>query len=145
MVAAMTLVLGTKMTVTLAAMTCPIVGCGVTYGLDEEIKRRRLQDHGNWYCTNGHILHYPQKSDVEIAQEERDAARSLAQREAQRRQKAESSARTLEYQRRAAVGQTTKLRKRVSNGVCPCCNRTFADLARHMAGKHPDFAPGSSS
>jgi hypothetical protein len=27
----------------------------------------------------------------------------------------------------------------VANGVCPCCNRTFQNLARHMAGKHPDY------
>jgi hypothetical protein len=24
--------------------------------------------------------------------------------------------------------------------VCPCCNRTFSNLQRHMAHKHPQFA-----
>ena len=23
-------------------------------------------------------------------------------------------------------------------GTCPCCNRTFTNLARHMASKHKD-------
>ncbi len=36
----------------------------------------------------------------------------------------------------------TKVKKRAANGVCPCCNRTFSDLARHMKAKHPDFAEG---
>lgn len=32
-----------------------------------------------------------------------------------------------------------RLRKRASAGVCPCCNRTFSQLARHMQTKHPTF------
>lgn len=24
--------------------------------------------------------------------------------------------------------------------VCPCCNRTFQNVARHIAGQHPDYA-----
>lgn len=42
---------------------------------------------------------------------------------------------------RAYKGQMTKLRKRIANGVCPCCNRTFTNLARHMASQHPDWNP----
>jgi len=39
----------------------------------------------------------------------------------------------------AARGQVTKIKNRVGHGVCPCCNRTFSDLARHMGTKHPTF------
>ncbi|WP_159103999.1 hypothetical protein [Rhodopseudomonas sp. B29] len=39
----------------------------------------------------------------------------------------------------AARGQVTKIKNRVGHGVCPCCNRTFANLARHMAGEHPGY------
>jgi hypothetical protein len=28
----------------------------------------------------------------------------------------------------------------VKHGVCPCCKRTFENLARHMKGQHPTFA-----
>jgi hypothetical protein len=42
---------------------------------------------------------------------------------------------------RAQKGQMTKLRKRVANGICPCCTRTFANLARHMASQHPEWNP----
>lgn len=44
-----------------------------------------------------------------------------------------------EYQRRAQKGQNTRLKKRIAAGVCPCCNRSFANLREHMAGQHPDF------
>lgn len=33
--------------------------------------------------------------------------------------------------------QYRRIRERVQAGVCPCCNRTFQNLARHMATKHP--------
>lgn len=30
-------------------------------------------------------------------------------------------------------------KKRASAGVCPCCNRTVSQMARHMQAKHPDY------
>lgn len=36
-------------------------------------------------------------------------------------------------------GQLVRTKKRVSNGVCPCCNRHFARLADHMKTKHPNY------
>lgn len=47
---------------------------------------------------------------------------------------------TAERQASAARGQVTKIKNRVGRGVCPCCNRTFENLARHMASKHAEFA-----
>jgi hypothetical protein len=44
-----------------------------------------------------------------------------------------------ERQRAAARGQVTKIRNRVGHGVCPCCTRSFENLARHMNSKHPEF------
>ncbi len=32
-----------------------------------------------------------------------------------------------------------RTRKRVGSGVCPCCSRTFQQLARHMKAKHPAY------
>lgn len=29
--------------------------------------------------------------------------------------------------------------------TCPCCKRTFKQLAAHMKNKHPEFAHGSSA
>lgn len=53
----------------------------------------------------------------------------------------EARAAEKEAQKLAATrkGQVTKLRKRTGAGVCPCCNRTISQLARHMQSKHPTF------
>lgn len=40
----------------------------------------------------------------------------------------------------AERGAKTKLKKRAAAGLCPCCNRTLQNLARHMSGQHPGFA-----
>lgn len=45
----------------------------------------------------------------------------------------------VEHQLRATKGVVTKFRRRVGNGVCPCCTRTFTNLSRHMTTNHPDF------
>ena len=41
----------------------------------------------------------------------------------------------------ATKGQLTRARKRAANGVCPCCHRSFENVARHVAKQHPDFKP----
>ena len=39
----------------------------------------------------------------------------------------------------ARKGQITKLKKRAAAGVCPCCNRSFENLRRHIDSQHPGF------
>lgn len=34
-------------------------------------------------------------------------------------------------------GHLTRVKTRVGRGVCPCCNRTFENLRRHMESQHP--------
>ena len=117
--------------------------CSVDFGIGADFERRRRDDHGTFYCPNGHGNHFPGPTEAEKKakqlERELDAARSLAARESRRRADAESEARRKDYAARAAKGQLTKTRKRIAAGVCPCCNRSFANLARHMAGQHPNF------
>ena len=35
-------------------------------------------------------------------------------------------------------GALVRQKNRIKNGVCPCCNRHFANLERHMKSQHPD-------
>jgi hypothetical protein len=32
-----------------------------------------------------------------------------------------------------------KARKRAAAALCPCCNRSFVQLRRHLASQHPDY------
>ena len=45
-----------------------------------------------------------------------------------------------ERQLSATRGVVTRIKNRVGHGVCPCCNRSFGNVARHMADQHPNWA-----
>jgi hypothetical protein len=123
---------------TLVVQTCCI--CGMAFGVEENYDRARRDDHKQFYCPAGHGQHYAGKSEAEKLQERLDDAarreRSLNARLTHTRDQLQAT----EYQRRAQKGVNTRLKNRIAAGVCPCCNRTFQDLARHMSGQHPDFA-----
>jgi hypothetical protein len=42
-------------------------------------------------------------------------------------------------QRAEALRLSALLHRRVGNGVCPCCSRSFTNLKRHIRSKHPDY------
>jgi hypothetical protein len=114
--------------------------CGVPFALNDEFIAERRRDHRTWYCPNGHSRHYPQENETEKAKARaRELERRLASREEDLRAERVSHDRT-KGKLTATKGQLTKTKKRVANGVCPCCNRSFADLGRHMAGQHPEYA-----
>ena len=133
---------GTQTSIQIEAIWCN--GCGIPYGLPKGFLKQRREDHQTWTCPNGCRRHFSEGSSeaekrAAQAEQELTAARSLAQREARRRADAEDAARRADYQARAAKGQLTKARKRAAAGVCPWCQRTFQNVARHMAGQHPDY------
>ena len=120
-------------TIYTATMISRECSCGVVYAISEAFEKARRRDHKTFYCPNGCSRHFPQQTDEEVLRRQLEQAQRRAA-------SAEGQATRAEYQRRAAVGQVTKIKKRVANGVCPCCQRTFRDLASHMADKHPDYA-----
>ncbi len=101
----------------------------------------RASDRIMFYCAYGHQQHYPKdESEADKLRRERDR---LAQQIAQRDDELVAERLAREAAERSASayrGQVTRVKNRVGNGVCPCCNRTFSDLARHMHSKHPDYA-----
>lgn len=109
--------------------------CGVPFALTEEYVQRRRGDRESFYCPNGHSQWFAGESD-------KDKAQRLAGQLDMERTRARKLAEKLDYSRRATKANGTRLRKlkeRAANGVCPCCNRTFRQLAAHMRDKHPDF------
>ena len=47
---------------------------------------------------------------------------------------------TTERRLNATRGVVTRIKNRVGHGVCPCCNRSFTNVARHMASEHPTWS-----
>lgn len=120
--------------------------CGIGFAVDSSVQRRWRASGDAFYCPNGHRQRYTQ-SEVQrlgkqleqtqkLLENERESKEWYKQRQADERAAREATERRLV----AAKGQQTKLRKRVQNGVCPCCTRSFTNLRRHMATKHPDHA-----
>lgn len=70
---------------------------------------------------------------------EADKLRQQLQKEREATEWQRARANQLEKSLTAQKGQMTKLKKRINNGVCPCCRRSFAALAQHMRRKHPDY------
>lgn len=122
--------------------------CGVLFAMPKALKDSALKhtiesaaETIHFWCPNGHRQAYIGKNREEELQEQLQRARDRAatqahlKEQAQRREQAQRSAAT------RARNERDRQRKRAKAGVCPCCNRTFRQLARHMKTKHPDFDP----
>jgi hypothetical protein len=112
--------------------------CGIPFAMTTARYKKSLDDGKGFYCPEGHNLHFvettKQKMEKEIANEKRRREWAEANLEATRKQRDRQERRA-----RAFKGVLTKTKKRVGNGVCPCCNRTFQNLLNHMHAKHPDY------
>jgi len=123
-------------TETLTVVTCT---CGINYAIPQTLETQlldhRASDPGptkSVYCPLGHSWHYTGKSEATVQRERAEAA--------ERRAKASRDLLAHEERSHAATrGHLTRTKKRVAHGVCPCCNRTFQQLSRHMANKHPEY------
>ena len=123
------------------------IHCHETFAIGRQLYEVLRRNEQSFHCPHGHKMHYPLgPTEAEKLRQERDRlAQKIAEKDdailAERR-RAESfrDQRDHEQRRVAAVkGQVTKLKKRASAGICPCCTRHFTDLERHMNSKHPDF------
>lgn len=115
---------------------CP--ACTVRFAYPESLRQNRAQTAGDIYCPNGHRLSYAE-NDADRFRRERDR---LAQRVAEKDDEIARQRQFREDAERSATalrGQIIKLKKRTANGVCPCCTRSFVNLKRHIATKHPSF------
>ena len=112
--------------------------CHVVFAMPKDLQERARDRGETFYCPLGHGQVYSTtevaKLKAKLAREQEWRTRAEI-RERAARDQADAATRSA----RAYKGQVTKIRKRVGNGVCPCCNRTFANVARHMTTQHPDF------
>ena len=127
------------------------ITCGVTFFVPAEFKARRRVDAVTFYCPSGHSMLY-RETEADRLRKQLKAAEAKVEQERKDKewfkQNAASERASREHTERrlsAQFGENTKLRKRVKNGVCPCCTRSFTNLRRHIATKHPEFTAESNS
>jgi len=91
----------------LVVMTCP--ACGVTYAIPATMKNKRLEDHKNWYCPNGHTLHFPGETPKE---RENRTLRSALQEATSCCEQLREKVRLKDYRARGYKAHVTRLKRR---------------------------------
>ncbi len=107
-------------------------GCGIPFYVPTNWLKAKVQSKGSFSCPNGCSRVFCGKTDAEKLKE---------QLELQRKEN-EAVQQQLQDRWLDALGEKNKLEKqlkRIHKGVCPCCNRSFQNLQRHMATKHPEL------
>lgn len=134
-----------KVNVSLGSVVLECRLCKIQFGISERFYEDRKQRCDLFYCPNGHKQCFGRgKSDLDKAKEELEREKRRSEHLRKERERERVRADSIERRRRAAKGQLTKIRNRVGKGVCPCCNRHFENLQRHMATKHPSFGEGEA-
>lgn len=113
--------------------------CSVSFAMTVKLNDRRRSDQKSFWCPNGHQQSYCKSTESKLKERLEKQVDENRELEA-RLGKTQEFLANARHSARAHKGAHTKTRKRVSHGVCPCCNRTFDNLARHMKGQHPNYA-----
>jgi hypothetical protein len=96
--------------------------------------KSRQHDRGDknvqWFCPNGHETVFSREAESVALRRERDILKQQIARY-------EQFALEKEREVAAAKAELKREHRRAVAGVCPCCNRTFRQLATHMRHMHP--------
>lgn len=117
------------------------IHCGGSFGLDQDHSAALHRNKGTpFHCTHcGKRMIYTGKTQLDLAREEAAAERARREMAEQSLAHARVRMERVERSRSAIRGVLTRTKKRVANGVCPCCQRHFTALERHMKTNHPDY------
>lgn len=117
--------------------------CGMPFAFTAEFKAERKRKGDTFYCPNGHPQHYVESDEARHKREVEELNRKLANREWEL-QMATSATISLKRQLTGTKNKLKKVEARVSHGACPCCNRQFKNLQRHMESKHSDYVASTN-
>ena len=116
-------------TITMVTEIC--CNCGVAFGMPSDLQEQLKNDPSQYfYCPNGHSQHYS-KSKEQRLREEAERALRLKENEM-------ANLASTKIQLEEQLKKSERKLKRLTNGVCPCCNRTFSNLHNHMKKQHPE-------
>ena len=113
--------------------------CGFIFAVPNGYEQNLRRTGETFYCPKGHRLHFGGETEAERLQRELDAEKRRTERAQADAIRQRDERIRAEHQLRTVKGHQTRLKKRIAAGVCPCCTRSFQNLARHMQHQHPDF------
>ena len=117
-------------TVTLQEVEC--CACGVTFAFPQRLHKECMSTGKAFFCPNGHSQVYQESEETRL--------RKQLKEEQERYRQVELQLTSTKDQLLATKRELQQHKKRVANGVCPCCHRSFTQLQRHMKTRHPEYA-----
>lgn len=112
--------------------------CSMQFAMTADFQQARRRDGKSFYCPQGHPQHYTEPTEAKLRKQLAEAERQREWHKTQAANERAARERT-EHQVRAQKAAKTRLKNRIKHGVCPCCTRTFQNLADHMKTQHPEF------
>lgn len=126
-------------------LTCCHQGCGIAFCVPAWWEKKRRDDHTTFYCPNGHGQSFSKESDEEKYRRERDIAKQQCARIEEEKNIALRQRDEAKMTAARAAKKTKQLTKRAAAGTCPCCTRSFSNMAEHMKKEHPEFVSGTGA
>lgn len=111
-------------------VSCGLDGCSQHFAMSLRFYDKTRETGETWYCPSGH----PRVWSGETTAQKLNAAEA-------RERHLSDQLRAAEAEAEATRVKLVRDRSRFAKGVCPCCNRSFPNVARHMETKHPDYDP----
>jgi hypothetical protein len=109
--------------------------CGGSYAINERYRKQKEQVGHGWHCPYCKCTwgYFGNSENSRLKKLLEDKARELVA----------SKCETVRERNAKEIAEAERIKlskklRRVDKGVCPCCNRTFTNLQRHMATKHPE-------
>ncbi len=125
--------------------TLTIISCGacaIRFALPSSWHAERKNTGKGFYCPRGCSISYHEDTNSRLEREKKALEQKLQWRRDER-DSARDEARRQERRAIAYKGHLTRKKnetKRVKHGICPCCDREFQNLKRHMASEHPAYS-----
>jgi DNA-binding XRE family transcriptional regulator len=110
-------------------VTC--CNCHMAFGMPDAFYDKRRADRRIFTCPAGHEQHFTGPTEESKLRDEVVRQRSVLEA-------AQARATRLQHERDVVSKAHRRMRERIQNGVCPCCNRTFQNLLQHMTSEHGD-------
>lgn len=124
-----------NVTVELETETC---WCGMPFALPRDLRYQARNRNHTIFCPLGHTITWKETEETRLRLERDRLKQQTAQLEDEareaRRLAVEASQRAAKYE-----AANKRLKKRSAAGTCPCCQRTFSNMAEHMKRQHPEF------
>lgn len=116
------------------------ITCGAVFTVPDPMWQHAKNEGGYFHCPSGHSQGWSKdKSERERLRLERDRLKQEQARLIEERDVAQRSEQEQWVRANKAEAASKRLKKRTSAGTCPCCSRTFANMAEHMKHQHPQF------